>query len=215
MTAESAKSPRAAAHISDVNDPDVGKRVHPLFHAGKWLAADMLSTLFFVGLFALTHSVFIATGLAIGVGVGQILYLKARRLEVDAMQWMSLGLVVIFGGASLLTHDPRFIMVKPTLIYVLVGVIMLRPGWMTRYMPPLALTWSSDVVVRFGYVWAGLMFLTAALNLVVATIGDARSWAWFMGVFPLASKLILFGIQYSTTRFIVAARMRAGVLTVA
>ena len=34
---------------------------------------------------------------------------------------MSLGLVVVFGGASLVTHDPRFIMLKPTLIYAVIG----------------------------------------------------------------------------------------------
>ena len=76
-------------------------------------------------------------------GFAQIAYLKLRRSPIDAMQWMSLGLVVVFGGASLLTHDPRFIMFKPTLIYVAIGAVMLKRGWMTRYMPPVALPWGA------------------------------------------------------------------------
>jgi intracellular septation protein A len=186
-----------------------GSRVHPIVHAGKWLAADLLSTLMFVGLYATTHSVYVATGLAIAAGVVQIAWLNFRRSPIDAMQWMSLGLVVVFGGASLYAHDPRFIMLKPTLIYAVIGGVMLKRGWMARYQPPLALRWSRDVSVAFGYVWAGLMFATGALNLVLVAHGDPKAWAWFIGVFPIASKLGLFAVQYVATQFVVRARMRA------
>ena len=118
-----------------------GSRVHPLIHAGKWLAADLFSTLLFVGLYALTHSVYVATGLAIVAGLGQIAYLKMRRAPIDAMQWMSLGLVVVFGGASLMTHDPRFIMLKPTLIYTVIGAVMLKRGW----IDPLHVAGGADL----------------------------------------------------------------------
>jgi len=177
-----------------------GSQIHPIIHAGKWIAADLFSTLLFVTLYALTHSVYAATGLAILAGLLQIAYLKLRRTPVDAMQWMSLGLVVVFGGASLLTRDPRFIMLKPTLIYAVIGVVMLKPNWMVRYMPP---------VVFFSYVWAGMMFLTAAINLALVAHGDPKLWAWFIGVFPIASKLALFMVQYLATRLIVIARKRA------
>ena len=92
------------------------------------IAADLFSTLSFVALYAVTHSIFVATGLGIAAGVAQIAYLRLRGAAIDTMQWVSLGLVVVFGGASLLTHDPRFIMFKPTLIYAVVGMVMLRPG---------------------------------------------------------------------------------------
>jgi intracellular septation protein A len=195
-------------------DPDIlaeaeGSRVHPIVHAGKWIAADLFSTLLFVGLYAVTHSVYVATGLAIIAGVAQIAWLKLRGAQIDAMQWMSLGLVVVFGGASLITHDPRFIMLKPTLIYAALGVVMLRPGWIVRYQPPVALRWSRDVGMAFGYVWAGLMFITGALNIALVIHGDPKLWAWFLGVFPVATKLALFAVQYGLTRFIVIRRMRA------
>jgi len=191
-----------------------GSRVHPIVHAGKWLAADLFSTLMSVGLYAVTHSVYVATGLAIAAGFVQIAWLNFRRQPIDAMQWMSLGLVVVFGGASLFAHDPRFIMLKPTLIYLVIGGVMLKPGWMTRYQPPAALPWSRDVAATFGYVWAGLMFLTGALNLALVAHGDPKLWAWFIGVFPIASKLMLFAVQYLFTRVIVMARMRAAGIAV-
>jgi hypothetical protein len=53
------------------------------------------------------------------------------------------------------------------------------------------------------------MFLTGALNLVLVVHGDPKTWAWFIGVFPIASKLALFAVQYFVTRVIVTGRMRA------
>ncbi len=187
----------------------VERRVHPLLYAGKWLLADLLSTLVFVGLFALTHNVYASTGLAIAIGIGQIAYLKHRATPIDAIQWLSLGLVTVLGGASLVMQDPRFIMVKPTLIYCAIGAVMLRRGWLNRYMPPVALQWSGDVAIVFGYAWAGMMFTTAALNLLLLAYGTPALWALFLSTFPLASKLGLFGVQYVTTRFITIRRMRA------
>ena len=202
-------SPVQSQTTRDLTAEPPARAVHPLFHAGKWLLADLLSTLLFVGVYAATHSVLVATALGVAVGIGQIGYLRLRRSPIDAMQWMSLGLVIVFGAASLITRDPRFVMLKPTLIYCVVGTVMLKPGWMTRYMPPIALAFSRDVVVVFGYLWAGMMFATAALNLGLVAHGDTQLWAWFLGVFPLGSKVALIGVQYGVTRWIVIRRMRA------
>jgi hypothetical protein len=99
-------------------------------------------------------------------------------------------------------------MVKPTLIYAVIGLVMLKRGWMTRYMPPIGLVWARDVAVVFGYAWAGLMFATGALNIAMVAKGDTRLWAVWIAVFPIASKLVLVGIQYLTMRFVVIARKR-------
>jgi intracellular septation protein A len=189
--------------------PPARRQLHPLIHAGRWILADLLSTLAFVGLYALTHSVLVATSLAVGAGVLQIAWLALRRKPIDAMQWMSLGLVVVFGSASLLTHDPRFVMLKPSLIYGAVGVVMLKPGWLNRYMPEVALTWGADLAFAFGYVWALLMFATAGLNLALVARGDPRLWAEFLAVFPIGSKIVLVLVQYAVMRTVLRGRARA------
>ena len=201
--------PNPSSEVSEsISEPE-GSRVHPIVHAGKWIVADLFSTLVFVGIYAVSHSIYVATGLGIALGLAQIAHLKLRGSPIDAMQWMSLGLVIVFGGASLITHDPRFIMLKPTLIYAAIGMVMLKRGWISRYQPPIALKWGRDVADVFGYVWAGLMFLTGALNIALVAHGDPKLWAWWLGVFPIASKLALFAIQYGVTRFIVRRRIRA------
>jgi intracellular septation protein A len=77
--------------------------------------------------------------------VVQIGWLMARRQKIDAMQWLSIGLVVVSGVATLLTSDARFVMLKPSVIYCIVGAYMLRPGWMNRYLPPIAVQTVSDI----------------------------------------------------------------------
>src|SRR3979409_511451 len=139
-----------------------------LFEAGKLLLLDMASTFFFLVLFLLTHNITLSVVLGMGLGIGQIGWQFARKQPIDTMQWMSLFLVLGSGTATLITHDPRFVMLKPSLIYTIVGVVMLRPGWMNRYLPPVAIQMIPDIAYIFGYVWAGLMFFSAALNIVVA-----------------------------------------------
>jgi intracellular septation protein A len=181
-----------------------------LLHAGKFLLADMASTLLFLALYLYTHNVPLAVALGIALGVAQIAWQLARKKPIDAMQWLSLFLVVASGTATLLTNDPRFVMIKPTVIYVIVGIVMLRPGWMTRYLPPVAMEVVGDVAVIFGFVWAGLMFFSAWLNIHVALNYDVVTWAAFMSAYGIASKLGLFLLQYATMRLI-GVRRRARV----
>ena len=182
--------------------------MHPLLYAARPLVLDFLATIVFLVLVALKVDPAIAASVAIAIGVLQVAFLKITRRPVAPLQWLGLGLVVVFGTASLLTHDIRFLMVKPTIVYLLVGAFMLRRGWMLRYMPPIAAGHGEDVMVAFGYAWAGLMFLSGAANAVVA-VAFTDHWVAFMAVFPIASKIALFAIQYLTMRAVVRRRVLA------
>jgi len=179
-----------------------------LLHAGRFLAEDMASTFFFLLLFMLTKNLALSVALGMALGIGQVAWQFRTGKRVDTMQWMSLFLVIGFGSASLLTHDPRFMMVKPTLIYLVVGAVMLKPGWMARYLPPAAVEIVPDVASVFGYVWSAMMFFSAGLNLVLAFTQPAASWAAFMSAWGLGSKLGLFLTQYATMRTIAIRRHR-------
>ncbi|HLZ73745.1 inner membrane-spanning protein YciB [Phenylobacterium sp.] len=172
-----------------------------LLFAIRPLALDLMSTLVFVGLSALTGNVMLATAVAIAAGAARVAWQLSRREHVNAMQWMSLGLVLVTGGATLITHNPRFMMAKPSVVYVLVGLAMLERGWMLPYLPPSAREHlHDDVMIGWGYVWAGLMFFTAALNAVVALTMSLTVWSAFIAIFPAASKISLFAVQYLAVR---------------
>jgi intracellular septation protein A len=181
-----------------------------LFYAARPILTDMLSTILFAALFALTSNITLSTAAAMALGVGQVGLEKLRGRPVPGMQWASLGLVTVLGGATLFTGDPRFVMIKPTIVYLTIGAAMLQPGWMDRYMPPASKDYLPPrLIVAGGYVWSGLMFATAALNLLVAFTMDHKAWLAFIGVFPLASKLGLFALHYASFRFIALRNHRA------
>ena len=180
-----------------------------LFEAGKLLLLDMASTFFFLVIYLMTHNITLSVVLGMALGMGQIGWQFARKARIDTMQWMSLFLVLGAGAATLLTNDPRFVMIKPSVIYLIVGIVMLKPGWMNRYLPPIAIELVPDIAVIFGYLWAGLMFFSAALNLVVALNFSVVTWSAAMSIYAIVSKAALFLIQYATMRTIGVRRRRA------
>ena len=184
--------------------------MNDLLRSARLLVTDLASTLLFLAVLLITKDLILAVALGVGLGMLQIGWLMARRKPIDTMQWLSIGLVVASGAATLLTNDPRFVMLKPTVIYCVVGAYMLRPGWMNRYLPPIAIRTVPDVAYLFGFVWAGLMFLSAALNIGLALTLDPVSWSAAMSIWGIVSKVVLFLIQYAAMRLIGRRRVLAG-----
>lgn len=173
-----------------------------LLESAKVLMLDMASTIVFLLVMTLTKNVALSVALGIGFGIAEIGWELIRKRPIDLMQGLSLFLVIASGIATLITKNPKFIMIKPSLIYVIVGVVMLRPGWMNRYLPERAIEIVPDLGYGFGFVWAGLMFVTAVVSLVSALNMSLIEWAAFMSAFALATKLGLFGVQYGVMRMI-------------
>lgn len=132
---------------------------------------------------------------------------RMRGHSVAALQWISLASVLFTAAATLFTGDPRFVMAKPTIVYLIVGSVMLRKGWLNRYIQPQQLAIVGDVMDRFGMIWAALMFASAALNLVIAMFFTGW-WPLFIGIFPLASKFGLFAIHIAVVHVVTQARLR-------
>lgn len=184
-----------------------------LLSAARPLVTDLASTILFFCVYALTGRLVVAVALGLMLAAGQIGWDLLRRRPVDTLQWISAVVVVSSGSAALMTNNPVFVMVKPSLIYLLIGTAMLKRGWMNRYLPPRALEYVPDLAVTFGYVWAGLMFLSAALNLVLALNLGVTAWGMAMTAWGIASKATLFLGQYGLMKFI--GRRRASALAAA
>src|ERR1700684_3524043 len=118
-----------------------------LLQAGKLLLLDMASTFFLLFVYLLTKNITLSVLLGTALGVAQIGWEFVRKKPIDTMQWMSLFLVLATGIATLLTDDPRFVMIKPSVIYCIVGIVMLKPGWMNCFLPPVATDWVPDIAV--------------------------------------------------------------------
>jgi intracellular septation protein len=173
------------------------------------LVSDFLSAIVFLVIYGSTDNLYLATGAAIAVSLVQFTVFKIRGRSVDAMQWLVLGMVVVLGSATLITEDSRFVMMKPSIVHFAVGAVMLRSGWMMRYLPPIVRDNIPDfVLLAAGYAWAALMFALGALNIVIALTLPFRVWAWFISVGAIGAKIVAFLLQYVIFRNILRRKLR-------
>jgi intracellular septation protein len=173
------------------------------------LLTDFLSTIVFLVVYLTTDNVALATSVAIAGAVAQVVYSRVKGKPLGFMTYASLALVIVLGGATLLTNDPRFVLAKPSIAHFAIGAIMLKRGWMLRYMPPLVAEIIPEYVTIAGYAWAALMFALGLGTIAVASTGDLKLWAFYVSVVLIGAKLTAFALQYIAFRILVTNRIRA------
>jgi intracellular septation protein len=173
------------------------------------LAADFFSTIVFLAVYLATDNVVLATSVAIASAVAQVVHSRIKGQELGFMTWASLALVIVLGSATLLTHDPRFVLAKPSIAHFAIGAIMLKRGWMLRYLPPIVTDTIPEYVTVAGYAWAALMFALGLGVIAVASTGDIKLWAFYVSVVAIGAKVAAFAIQYVAFRILITNRIRA------
>jgi len=127
--------------------------------------------------------IYLATFVAIIASVAQILWVKLRGHKVETMLWVSLGIILVFGGATLWLHDESFIKWKPTVLYwIFAGAIFgaalfgrnLIRGLMNAQMELPEPAWS-----RLNLSWGGFFAVMGVLNLWVAFNFSTDDWVNF------------------------------------
>jgi intracellular septation protein len=144
---------------------------------------DMLPVALFFVAFKL-KDIYWATGVAIVVSVLQIIYLKARQKPVEPMQWASLGIIVVFGGMTLIFQDENFIKWKPTILYslfslALAGSLAIRKKNLIQAMMGKQMELPQDIWNRISWLWSGFFAFMAVLNLWVAFNFSTEDWVNF------------------------------------
>jgi intracellular septation protein A len=173
------------------------------------LGTDFLSTIVFLIVYLATDNVVLATAVAIAGAIGQAIYAHVKGHALGFMTWASLALVIVLGSATLLTHDPRFVLAKPAIAHFAVGAIMLKRGWMLRYVPPRVAEIIPDYVTGAGFAWAALMFALGAGTIAVAMTGDLKLWSIYVSVIAVGAKILAFVAQFVMFRVVVTSRIRA------
>lgn len=148
--------------------------------------------------------IYVATGVAIVASFVQIGWVMARGKKVETMMWISLAIIVVFGGATLLLHNETFIKWKPTVLYWLFAAILLGGSWLfnkniIRAMMAKQVSLPEPVWNKLNLSWAGFFIVMGATNLYVAYNFSTDVWVDFklfgstamMLVFVIAQSLIL------------------------
>lgn len=145
------------------------------------------------------YGIYIATGVAIAAAIVQVAYYWFKHHRVETMNLITLILIVVLGGATLLLHDEWFIKWKPTalnwvlaLAFLLTQFIGKKP--LVQRMLGSNITLPKPIWLRLNISWVIFFILTGAANLYVAYSFDTNTWVNFK----------LFGLMGLTLVFIVA-----------
>ena len=155
--------------------------------------------LFFVA-FKLTD-IYVATGVAIAATVLQVAWLKLTGKRVEPMLWASLGIIVVFGGATLFLQDETFIKWKPTVLYWLFGAVLGASAFLfrrnlIRAMLGKQMELPEPVWARLNVSWIVFFLTMGVLNLYVAYNFGTDFWVNFK-LFGGIGLMVLFVVAQS------------------
>ncbi|GAB4115305.1 MAG: septation protein A [Sideroxydans sp.] len=147
------------------------------------LLFDLFPVILFFIVFKLAD-VFAATATAIVSTFVQVGWVKYRHSKVDTMLWVSLGIITVFGGATLLLHDETFIKWKPTILYwffsatLLFSSIFLKKNLM-RALLHEKMALPDFVWQQLNLAWSAFFALLGIINLYVAYNFSTDAWVNF------------------------------------
>ena len=140
--------------------------------------------------------ILLATATAIVASFVQVGYLLARGRRVDPMLWLSVAVIVVFGGATIWLHDETFIKWKPTILYWLFSVILIggRLFWGRNFIRSLLgkqIDLPEPVWDRLMWMWVTFFAVIGVVNLWVAFSFSTDVWVNFK-LFGLMGLTLLF-----------------------
>ncbi len=128
------------------------------------------------------QGIMVATAVAIVASVCQIVWFKWKG-KVSVVHWLSFGIIVVFGGATLLLQDEVFIKWKPTVLYgafcvVLAGGKLLFGKDLLAYVLK-DLVLPPAVWTRVTWSWIAFFATMGILNWYVAFHFSTDTWVNF------------------------------------
>jgi intracellular septation protein len=159
------------------------------------LFADWLPIILFFIVYKLSD-LYLATGVAIVATMILMAWMRLRGHAVETMHWVSLILIVVFGGATILLQDERFIKLKPTLLYGLFAAALILPQLTSRLLLIQKLMQSKIQMpqpawAKLNAAWGVFFACMAGLNLWVADRFSTDIWVNFK-LFGTIGLMILF-----------------------
>lgn len=147
----------------------------------------IIADLFPVILFFIAYQLFdiyVATQVAIAAAAVQVAYNKLRYGKVETMHWVTLGLLIVFGGLTLALRDPTFIKWKPTVVnWLFAAAFLLSQLFMKRSllrrMMDHAVSMPDAAWLRLNTAWVTFFTAMGVLNLYIAYNFSEAVWVNF------------------------------------
>ena len=165
---------------------------------------DLFPVILFFTAFKI-YDIFVATAVAIVATFVQIGWVWYRHRKVDNMLWISLALIILFGGATLLFQDETFIKWKPTVLYWLFAIIL----WVSslvfgknliRIMLGKQIVLPSLVWHKLNMSWVVFFIFMGCVNLYIAFSFSVDTWVTFKLFGSMGLMLVFVVLQIAMLR---------------
>lgn len=145
--------------------------------------------------------IYFATAVAITASILQIGYMVIRKKPIEAMMWISLAVLCVFGGSTLLLHNELFIKWKPTILYWVFAAIIIvaKVGFRKNIMQILMQKQLQLPKKAWNFInisWASFFLVLGGVNLFVAYRFSTNLWVNFK-LFGVLGCFIFFAIIQS------------------
>ncbi|AZR82072.1 septation protein A [Thiomicrospira sp. S5] len=161
------------------------------------LLFDLFPVILFFIAFKL-YGIYVATAVAIVASILQVAYVYAKNKRVEKMHIITLALIIILGGATLIFQDEAFIKWKPTVVnwgfaLIFLGSHFIGQKPIIRRMMDQAISLPDRVWLNLSYMWIVFFIFSGIANIYVAYQYDTDTWVNFK----------LFGLMGLTLVFII------------
>ena len=145
--------------------------------------------------------IYMATAAAMCISTIQILFLWFTQKKLEKAPCITLGALLLFGGATLLFHDETFIKWKPTVIYLIISLFIIGKRYMSRQSAAEQLMGEKVLLPASRWrmvdqITLGFFMGMAALNWWVAFTFDTTTWVHFK-LFGVLGLTLLYCIGLS------------------
>lgn len=142
------------------------------------------------------YDIYIATAVVIAATLVQVISYWFLYRKVETMQWITLGLILVMGGATLYLQDEQFIKWKLTIIEWLFGAAFLASQYIgekpfIERMMGANLELPAPIWKRLNLSWALFFIGVGSLNLYVMAHYDTDDWVSFK-TFGVPGLMMLF-----------------------
>jgi intracellular septation protein len=153
------------------------------------------------------YDIYVATAVAIAAAFLQtgLYWLKHRKFET--MHLVTLAILVVFGGLTLVLHDPVFIKWKPTVVNWLFALIFLGSRFigkrtLVERMMSHAISVPAVVWLKLNWAWTLFFIVIGLVNLFVAYTYSEAIWVNFKLFGMLGLTLVfVFAQAFYLSRF--------------
>ncbi|MCM2971963.1 MULTISPECIES: septation protein A [Larsenimonas] len=157
---------------------------------------DFLPIAVFFIVYQMTKDIVLATAVLIPATIAQVLFTWWRYRKIEKMHLVTLALVVVLGGATVLFHNGDFIKWKPTIVNWLFGVaFLLSPLFggktLIQRMMEKNLTLPKQVWTRLNLAWVAFFLVLGAVNIFVFKSFSEETWVDFK-LFGMMGLTLLF-----------------------